>query len=97
MTKTSTYTGSALLNLLNDRMLKYKALATAFSYPEKKELFSEYDRLFRQNELWLYGLAGLFERRREDRRDSILGKDRDDLIHAEIRGGEYGPLEQSPQ
>ena len=101
MTKTSTYTGSALLNLLNDRMLKYKALATAFSYPEKKELFSEYDRLFRQNELWLYGAEYMAEN--EFQRSRILSdiagfykafgletdKDRPDLLVSELEFMHY--------
>jgi TorA maturation chaperone TorD len=51
-----------------ERMLKYKTLAVAFSYPdehffkffpqflsERKNLLSEYDRLFRTQEIWLYG------------------------------------------
>jgi TorA maturation chaperone TorD len=49
-------------------MLKYKFFAVAFSYPdeeffklfpyliqEKERLVSEYDRLFRAQEIWLYG------------------------------------------
>lgn len=59
-------TGSALPEL--QRMLKYKFFAVAFSYPdseffklfpylkqEKEQLVSEYDRLFRAQEIWLYG------------------------------------------
>lgn len=51
------------------RMMMYKRFAVAFSYPEgdffvffpeqkkaKAELPLEYDRLFRQGEIWLYGV-----------------------------------------
>ncbi len=51
-----------------ERMLRYKEFAAAFSYPddnffkffpdsgyEKEKLCLEYDRLFRANEVWLYG------------------------------------------
>lgn len=54
--------------LEKDRMLKYKSLSMAFSYPDEvffeffgefslinDELISEYDRLFRTEEIWLYG------------------------------------------
>ncbi len=50
-----------------ERMLKYKMFAVAFSYPddkffelfsdlssEREEIVSEYDSLFRSNEIWLY-------------------------------------------
>lgn len=50
-----------------ERMFKYKTFATAFSYPdekffdffpeissEKEKLISNYDRLFRNGETWLY-------------------------------------------
>ncbi len=53
--------------LHKERMLKYKMFAVAFSYPderffeffndlssEKEEIISEYDNLFRSNEIWLY-------------------------------------------
>ncbi len=55
-----------------ERMLEYKTLAAAFSYPddsfftffpellhEKEKLIVEYDRLFRANEVWLYGTEHL--------------------------------------
>jgi TorA maturation chaperone TorD len=38
-----------------ERLLKYKELAAAFSYPKEEELRLEYDRLFRLSEIWLYG------------------------------------------
>ncbi|MFQ6042717.1 MAG: molecular chaperone TorD family protein [Candidatus Poribacteria bacterium] len=59
------YTESASVD--KERMLKYKTFAAAFSYPddsffaffpnlssEKENLISEYDGLFRANEIWLY-------------------------------------------
>lgn len=65
MMKKETYTESVSVD--KERMLKYKRFATAFSYPdegffaffpellpEKKRIVSEYDRLFRANEIWLY-------------------------------------------
>ena len=57
MMNCSTYTGSAL----PERMLKYKMLAEAFSYPKEEGLQLEYDRLFRQGEVWLYGLEYAIE------------------------------------
>jgi len=53
-------TGKALpemsdVQLIQERLLKYKELAASFSYPEKEELRLEYDRLFRLSEIWLYG------------------------------------------
>ena len=42
-------------------MLKYKMLAEAFSYPKEEGLQLEYDRLFRQGEVWLYGLEYAIE------------------------------------
>jgi TorA maturation chaperone TorD len=57
-----------------ERMLKYKLYAVAFSYPyeeffktfpgltnEKDSLISEYDRLFRAEEIWLYSTEYLAE------------------------------------
>jgi len=56
------------------RMMKYKVLATAFSYPgreffavfpeqssDRDVLVSEYDRLFRAKEIWLYSTEYLAE------------------------------------
>jgi len=43
------------LRTVPERLLKYKELAAAFSYPKKEELRLEYDRLFRLSEIWLYG------------------------------------------
>ena len=56
------------------RMSEYKALAIAFSYPDKKffnffpefsddkeKLCREYDRLFRVKEIWLYGAEYISE------------------------------------
>lgn len=53
---------------LNEKMLQYRALSMAFSYPdgefficfphlsaESDHLKREYDRLFRAREIWLYG------------------------------------------
>ena len=72
MTKSSMSTESASLNnkksfSKKERLLQYKMLATAFSYPddnlfkfypaaltEKEKLKREYDKLFRTNEIWLY-------------------------------------------
>ncbi len=67
----STGSGSALSKVEradNERMLEYKKLAIAFSYPddsffaffpqisqEPEALRLEYDRLFRSSEVWLYG------------------------------------------
>lgn len=104
MTKTSMCTGSALLNpstSLKDRMLKYKALANAFLYPEKKELVSEYDRLFRRSEVWLYGAEYIAEN--EFQRARILSdiagfykafgletdKDRPDMLVSELEFMHY--------
>lgn len=54
-------------SVLKERMLRYKTFAVAFSYPdegffkffpdlisEKDNLTSEYDKLFRTKEIWLY-------------------------------------------
>ncbi len=55
-----------------ERMLEYEAFAVAFSYPDdglievfpelsskKEDMMSEYDRLFRASEVWLYGTEHL--------------------------------------
>ena len=60
MTRKRMSTGKALpeisdAQLIPERLLKYKELSAAFSYPEKEELRLEYDRLFRLSEIWLYG------------------------------------------
>lgn len=60
-------TGSALLKDNQQRLLKYKKLAVAFSYPDeslrtffpdlstqKETLALEYDHLFRNSGIWLY-------------------------------------------
>ena len=65
---------SASIRATNDLMFRYKAWAVAFSYPDddffkfypqlqtrRQELSLEYDRLFRQNEIWLYGAEHLAE------------------------------------
>lgn len=65
-------TGSALPD--RERLLKYKFYAVAFSYPDeeffktfpdlkrnKEILVSEYDRLFRAQEIWLYATEYLAE------------------------------------
>lgn len=57
-----------------ERLLKYKALAVAFSYPdedffaffpglscEREKLIAEYDRLFRAEAIWLYAAEHLSE------------------------------------
>lgn len=57
-----------LVSADKERMLEYKAFAMAFSYPDdglievfpelsskKEDMISEYDRLFRASEVWLYG------------------------------------------
>lgn len=64
------FTESASLD--KERMLKYKAFAVAFSYPEdgfftvfpelepeKRNLMLDYDELFRAQEVWLYGTEHL--------------------------------------
>ena len=43
------------VELIRQRGLKYKELASAFSYPKDEELCLEYDRLFRLSEIWIYG------------------------------------------
>lgn len=63
--KQGTSIGSASPDI--DRMMRYKALASAFSYPEdgffkifpnllsdRDELIAAYDNLFRAGEIWLY-------------------------------------------
>lgn len=76
MTKREMYTGSVSHSRSKttktvrdrERMLRYKALAVAFSYPddalldifpglsdELEKLSIEYDRLFRAKSIWLYG------------------------------------------
>ncbi len=80
MTKKETFTESVLLDAQagpglsedhqvdRERMLQYKALAVAFSYPDESffahfpactgdrgSLETEYDRLFRAGRVWLYG------------------------------------------
>lgn len=92
-----------------ERMAKYKAFANAFSYPdenffkffpqvlpEKEELLSLYDRLFRANEIWLYTIEYLAKN--EFQRASLLAdimgfyrafklepdKDRPDSLAAEF-------------
>jgi TorA maturation chaperone TorD len=65
MMKKEMYTESVSVD--KERMLKYKRLAAAFSYPdedffaffpellpEKERMLSEYDRLFRADKIWLY-------------------------------------------
>lgn len=65
MMRNSVCTDLASLN--PERLLKYKKFSVAFSYPDaeflaffpeqkqmQEELFFEYDRLFRNNEIWLY-------------------------------------------
>jgi TorA maturation chaperone TorD len=60
--------------LNKERMLKYKTLSVAFSYPDgnffkfypktlerKEELLREYDRLFRANDVWLYSCEYIAE------------------------------------
>ena len=61
-----------MVDVDKDRMLEYKAFAVAFSYPDdgmikvfpelsskKEDMISEYDRLFRASEIWLYGTEHL--------------------------------------
>ena len=60
------------LSFDRERMLEYEAFAVAFSYPDdglfaifpelsskKEDMMSEYDRLFRASEVWLYGTEHL--------------------------------------
>ncbi|KCZ70346.1 nitrate reductase delta subunit [Candidatus Methanoperedens nitroreducens] len=92
-----------------ERMLMYKTFATAFSYPddnlfgsfsladeERKELVLEYDRLFRANNIWLYGTEykALNEFQRVQYLSDIMGfyrafglepdRDRPDSLHIEL-------------
>lgn len=42
-------------------MLTYKRFAEAFSYPKEEKLQLEYDCIFRQGEIWPYGLEYVIE------------------------------------
>lgn len=76
-------TGSVSLDSNRERMLKYKRFAVALSYPDgdfmafypelspwREELVAEYDRLFRLDEIWLYGTEHVAEN--EFQRASML-------------------------
>lgn len=92
-----------------ERMLKYKEFSVAFSYPdskffdffpdfafEKEKLISEYDRLFRAKEIWLYTVEYLAknEFQRANYLADIMGfyrafgvepdKDRPDSVSGEL-------------
>lgn len=100
---------SVLPDIDRKRILKYRTLAMAFCYPDdsffvffpqlssKKEyLLSEYDRLFRASEVWLYGTEYLAEN--EFQRVNLLAdisgfyrafglepdRDRPDLLASEL-------------
>lgn len=97
-----------------ERMLKYKTFAAAFSYPdeeffgffpallsEKDKLISEYDRLFRAKEVWLYGTEHMAknEFQRTNYMADIMGfykafgvepdKDRPDSLSGELEFMHY--------
>lgn len=76
-------TGSVSLDPDRERMLKYKRFAVALSYPDgdfmaffpelspwRDLLVAEYDRLFRLDEIWLYGTEHVAEN--EFQRASML-------------------------
>jgi len=95
-------------------MLKYKAFAAAFAYPadsfyeffpelspEKEKLMFEYDRLFRADEVWLYGTEHLAQNefQRANYLSDIMGfyrafglepdKDRPDSLSCELEFMHY--------
>lgn len=97
-----------------ERIHMYKIFAVAFSYPdnklndffsltarEKKELISEYDRLFRASNIWLYGTeyVALNEFQRVQYLSDIMGfykafgvepdKDRPDSLNIEFEFMHY--------
>lgn len=97
-----------------ERIPMYKIFAVAFSYPddrlkdffsftaeEKKELISEYDRLFRASNIWLYGTehVALNEFQRARYLSDIMGfykafgvepdKDRPDSLNIELEFMQY--------
>ncbi len=103
-----------------ERMLEYKAFAVAFSYPddgllavfpelssEKEGMMSEYDRLFRASEVWLYGTEhlGMNEVQRSKALADIMGfyrafglepdADRPDLLSSELEFMHYLILKES--
>ncbi|OGX33068.1 MAG: hypothetical protein A3I43_01715 [Omnitrophica WOR_2 bacterium RIFCSPLOWO2_02_FULL_50_19] len=74
MSRDTTLPASRAMLTGQERLLKYKTLAVAFSYPEgaffdffpsltseKQELQFAYDRIFRSGEVWLYGLEYMAE------------------------------------
>lgn len=96
------------------RMLKYKTFAAAFSYPddsffkffpklssEKENLIYDYDKLFRVNEIWLYGTEYLAknEFQKSNYLSDIMGfyqafglkpdKDRPDSLSCELEFMHY--------
>lgn len=97
-----------------ERTVMYKTFSVAFSYPddklftlfsfkdeEKKELISEYDRLFRTDDIWLYGTeyCAKNEFQRAQYLSDIMGfynafglepdRDRPDSLHAELEFMHY--------
>lgn len=110
--KSETCTESVSHN--EERMLNYKMSAVSFSYPddtffkffpslryEKKRLISEYDRLFRAEEIWLYGTEHLAknEFQRSNYLSDIMGfyqafglepdRDRPDSLTSELEFMHY--------
>lgn len=74
---------SASVKTDSDRLLKYKTFAAAFTYPgdnffalwpefasDRTACWKEYDRIFRANEIWLYGSEHLI--RNEFQRSRML-------------------------
>lgn len=103
-----------MVDVDKDRMLEYKAFAVAFSYPDdglikvfpelssKKEyMISEYDKLFRASEIWLYGTEhlGMNEVQRAKSLADIMGfyrafglepdTDRPDAVACELEFMQY--------
>ncbi|SNQ62033.1 TorD/DmsD family molecular chaperone [Candidatus Methanoperedens nitratireducens] len=97
-----------------ERMDMYRSFSTAFSYPdeklsesfslsfeERRELAIEYDRLFRANNVWLYGAeyVAANEFQRVQHLSDIMGfyhafglepdKDRPDSLHIELEFMHY--------
>ena len=100
--------------LIEQRMLTYKKFALAFSYPdddffklfpqlsaERERLVSDYDRIFRTGEVWLYGTEHLArnEFQRANDLSDIMGfyrafgvepdKDRPDSLSSELEFMHY--------
>lgn len=56
-----TKNAACIESALPERLLAYKRFSEAFASPDKKELLTEYDLLFRAKEIWLYSIEYLAE------------------------------------